>query len=221
MCATVKLFIIGVKKATMTERSLILMGGAPGSGTTRLGHSLEQQLRFDAVSIDHLSVGDSVRRIGAGTIHSAMTAEIINHLLTGHINDPIDDVVMQRIVDESLESSSGTEVILLDGYPRYPAQVDSVKELAMRHERTIRGMLLTNVPSETALTRMIKRGQKNRERSMTLNLAIDRLDRYYATSPELLETIEAKGIPIEVISTAGQKEVTTEIGLLALRAFLS
>jgi adenylate kinase family enzyme len=205
----------------MTERSLVLMGGAPGSGTTRLGLSLERQLQQDGISINHISTGDHVRRIGTGAIHSAMTADIIDHLVTHPQFDPIDDDVIRDLVHESLGRYETSDVVLLDGYPRYPAQVEAAEELAYIHDRTIKGMLLTDVDPEAALIRMIKRGQKYRDRAITLEAAIDRLATYNANLPHLLEEVRAKNIPIEIVPTHGAKEVTTGIGSLALRTFLS
>lgn len=205
----------------MNERSVVLMGGAPGSGTTRLGKSLENRLQSSHVSAEHVSIGDRIRRIGAGLIHSARTAEVISHLTNLPANHPVDDGVMYDLIAEVFDDFQGSQLVLLDGYPRYPAQVRHIEELAAADERTVRGLLVTKTDPETSLARTIKRGQKKPDRTVSLPEAVDRLAAHNDAFPGVIEALTARCIAIAEIDTSGSKMDADKAGLEALLRLVS
>lgn len=204
----------------MSERSVVLMGGAPGSGSTRLGKSLEGYLHSIGVSAEHTSVGDRIRRIGAGMIRSACTAEVIAHLNSRPINTPIDDGIMLQVVEEIFSASKESSIILLDGYPRYEPQIDQVEEVAESAKRSIRGMLATVADAETCLARMVKRGQKKPERTLTLEEAVDRLAAHNMAFPYVLEKLASHCIAVAAIETSGSKFAADRAGIKAVHALV-
>jgi adenylate kinase family enzyme len=204
----------------MNERSLVLMGGAPGSGTTRLGRSVERGLLREGISTEHISVGNRIRGIGNGIIQSAFTSAIIDHLNAPNAHARLDNELMHGLISEALCQSGDRQLILLDGYPRSVAQVDHIEELSVKDERPLRGIVVTEVDAETSLARMIKRGQRDRARAMTTTQAVGRFVEHAMIFPQVLATITARGVPIERIDTSGNKEVADQLGIHAVRGFI-
>lgn len=204
----------------MNKRDILLMGGAPGSGKTRLSRSIEQHLRYNQITAEHISVGNRIRGIGAGIIRSAHVAAVLDLLNSPNPSTPLDDEVMFGIVSEALHWSATTDIVLLDGYPRYESQVETTLELALKDERLIKGMLVTITDDEASLIRMLKRGQKDHTRLLTFGEAIDKLAEFHATFPKTLSELAAKEVPILRIDTSGSKTDTDTTGNRAAERLL-
>ncbi|MEP6710474.1 MAG: nucleoside monophosphate kinase, partial [Candidatus Saccharibacteria bacterium] len=148
---------------TISERSIILMGGKPGSGKTnlsrRLQTALDNPLDKPRRSVEHVSIGEFARQqliLGKQATRSACQTAIIDHLSGPDKLQPFDEDIARGIVYEQLLRSDA-EIVLLDGYPRYFPQVDGVFELAARSDFYVKGAIITHVEENEAVRRMMKR----------------------------------------------------------------
>lgn len=205
----------------MHEKSLILIDGPPGSGSTRLSRSTAETLRKEGLSIEHISTGDRLRAIGRGMLDSAYREDVIDHFYNSGATVPLDEEIMFGVIDEALEQMKHAQIIELDGYPRYEPQVDNIGQLADIHDRDIKGMLFTIADWQTSLDRMIKRGQKKPERAITQEEAINRLAFFNTSFPLVVNRLMIDGIPIRQIETDGSKSTTDRLALQAMRGFFS
>lgn len=200
------------------NRDLILIGGGPGSGRSRLGESLAQELHTQ-MSVEHISVGDTIRAIGRGVLRSYYAHDIHAHLKSGS-GQPIDDVIMYNVIEEIMERADGTELLLLDGYPANREQVKDLFELAVIDNRTIAGLLHTEIEDSLAIMRMIKRRPRNYDGELTVSGAQERLKQRSMDFKAAALELSCCDVPFELIDTSGPKDATTRHGLLAVYQFL-
>ena len=202
------------------ERDIILLGGKPGSGKSRLGRELAAELE-PGISAEHLSLGEQVRAIGRGAL-SSYSREVIAHLDSPHPEKPLPDELAYGLVSEALVRADEAHLILLDGYPRYASQIESVYELAIKDERWLDGMIITDTNDEIALARMLKRNERNAYRYTKVepSQARARLLNYETLTRPAYEEFRARNLPIEVIDTSYSKQTTTNRGLAAVAYML-
>lgn len=201
------------------ERDIILIGGMPGSGKSRLGKSLAHELRTE-MSIEHLSIGDIVRAIGRGAINSYHSEHINKHLTGPKANELIDNRIMYDVINETLSAHDSTSHLLLDGYPRTLDQLDDLTELTAHDGRTQLGALVTITDEDLAVMRMIKRSPRDYEGNLTVTEARERIRQYVDSYTPVIRELRASGQPLKTIDTSGIKEDTNLAGLDALRTIL-
>lgn len=120
----------------------------------------------------------------------------------------IHDIVHERI--EACDAS----VIFLDGYPRYPGQVDSVYDLAAKSERDLAGMIFTKTDDITALARLTKRNRTNPARHRQQpESALARMAEFDDSMHNLREALWQRQLLPFDIDTTGSKEDTIDRGL--------
>lgn len=202
------------------ERDIILISGMPGSGKSRLGKSLANELRTE-MSIEHLSAGDLVRSIGRGAIRSYYSREVRNHLTSPNSQRLLPDAVMHRIIDEALSAHSTTDHLLLDGYPRTIDQLSDLDELARYDDRKQSGAILTDTSDDIAVMRMIKRSPRDYEGSLTVEQAEQRIKLHNDNFTPVLQAFSKRDLPFKIIDSSGVKEDTNRAGLQALRGILA
>lgn len=191
----------------------------PGSGTSRLGRALVEELSPD-ITTEHISVGNRIRQIGRGALHSPYQQAVLDHLNGDKIHTPLHDEIVYGIVVEALERYDETQLILLDGYPRYQHQVEASQLLAIIDWRTLHGMIITETDTETALARMILRGERDVNRTITPAQASDRLDTFLLSFEAVKYECERRHIPIKTVDTGGSRTVSTHLGLQAVKDLL-
>jgi adenylate kinase family enzyme len=203
------------------ERDIVLIGGIPASGKTRMGASLTEQLNTPDFHVSHISIGNVIRAIGRHALHSHFTTNITDHLNTYGDTVPLDDEIIYGIASEALSRRDSANLILMDGTPRYRTQVDDVIELALLDERMIRGMLMTTVAKDTAIVRMIKRGSRIANRPpLSVMEADQRIEDYQVAFDPTILKIKHYGWPLEEVETSGSKVESTAKGLQIVRHFL-
>ena len=210
----------------MTERSIIHVGGSPGSGKTRLGKAMAERLTADTdLRAEHISLGNRVRMIGRGVLWSAYQQEIREHLNDPRTIDmPLDGEIVRRVIADALSQSdaNGTDVVLLDGYPRYIDQVETYFELAQISGRQTPGGLIATVGRETALARMLKRGRDHQDRAIDVDEAVKKLDLHDESYPLTLHQLGMYALRFDLwpIDTSGPYERTGELGFQATMRLL-
>mgnify|MGYP001793875523 FL=1 len=118
----------------MSERVLIAFTGSGGSGKTnlagRLRTALDRSSETPKLTVDHVSIGEYVRGqaqqiLARGAIASHYRSTIIDHLTGEDAHKPFDPAVIRGLVSECVGQSSG-DILLLDGYPRYKDQLETL-----------------------------------------------------------------------------------------------
>lgn len=202
------------------ERSIILVRGMPGGGKSTLSKNLVEALR-PTLSIEHISVGDTVRKIGRGAIDSFFSHRVIEHLNSPRAVKPIEDIVIAGVISEALARSDDADHILLDGYPRSPTQAEDIFQLSAGANRTVAGAITATTHDNLAIMRMIKRRTRDFSPPLTVSAAKDRLDEYYTLCDATTLELQYQGLAApEIIDTSGSKESATHHGLIAVQSFL-
>jgi|GEM_PF-1276191 len=148
----------------MSERSLIAVTGAGGSGKTNLSRRLRDELdrsgEVNPYAVDHISIGEYIRdqakqALGRGVLVSGFREDIIDHMN----NSPFVPMEKELIVGILVESllRSDADAILLDGFPRFGEQVEQLYEASAVVEIYTRAAVITEVNDDEAIRRMLKR----------------------------------------------------------------
>ncbi|MDB5168377.1 MAG: adk [Candidatus Saccharibacteria bacterium] len=201
------------------ERDIILIGGMPGSGKSRLGKSIADELRTE-MSIEHLPIGDIIRAIGRGAIESFYASEIRQHLMGPNASELIDNTVMYAVIDETLTAHAHTDHLMIDGYPRTLDQLDDLAELASNDARTQVGAIVTVTNEDTAVMRMIKRSPRDYEGALTVDWARTRIQRHIDNYTPVITTLHSRDTPITFVDTSGIKADTNLTGLKAIKTII-
>jgi adenylate kinase len=201
------------------ERDIILIGGMPGSGKSRLGKSLANELRTE-MSIEHLSTGDLVRAIGRGAIQSHFSKQIHKHLTGPNSQQLLPNEIIYTVIDEALTAHSSTEHLLVDGYPRTIDQFDDLTEIARYDDRKTSGAIITATSDDMAVLRMIKRSPRDYEGSLTVDQARQRIALHNDNYSPVLRAFNTEGLPVKMIDTSGIKADTNRMGVEAVRTIL-
>ncbi|MEO5950068.1 MAG: nucleoside monophosphate kinase [Candidatus Saccharimonadales bacterium] len=195
------------------EQDIILIAGKPGSGKSRLGREMTTALGKYGQSVEHISFGDHIRKIGSGAVASEFREQILSHL-NEHPYGLLDDEVIAGILERELARSAATALLFIDGMPRRDTQVSILDTLS--GDRSIRGMIITDVNDHAAALRLQKRAHRSERNPVNSDTIQLRLQVHNQTFPAVKKAYEVVGLPIEVIDTSGDKDITTQNGLMAV-----
>lgn len=200
----------------MTERHIIHVGGSPGSGKSRMARTLVDRLHESTdLQAEHISVGEQVRLLARGAISATFREYVDLHLANPHTaNEPLDEEIILDLLNISLGSAAdrGSDIVLLDGYPRYDYQVDSYFDLAQAHGYKSPGALIMEVDTSTALSRILKRGRDHQERNISTPQAWDKLVGHRESYPAVLRKLGAFStwFSLYTIDSSGPKHQTDD-----------
>lgn len=196
----------------MSERSLITVTGAGGSGKTNLSRRLQIALDrsedLHPYTIDHVSIGEYVREqaeqvIGHEVILSCFRQDIIDHLNTAPLQPMKEDLIVGILTEIILRSDADT--LLLDGYPRYGHQVEQLYETSIEAGAFTHAAIITHVSDEEAVRRMLKR---DGERTIDKEAALERLRQQKAGMQAVRSVFIETNLPFALIDTALPRERT-------------
>ncbi len=169
---------------------MILIFGPQGAGKGEQAKRLHDRYGWRI-----FSTGDILRNTNDPEIRALLDAGIM-----------IDDTVMARLVDDILSQVTTGEQVVLDGYPRFVTQAESLKEALSRHGLKLDFILKLNVPKEELMKRFAARG-----RSDDTPEAIERRLAVYESQIEpLLTFYRQENLPIYEIDGFASPEVVEE-----------
>ncbi|MDE0667544.1 MAG: adenylate kinase [bacterium] len=187
---------------------VVVVLGRQGSGKGTQCDLLQQ--RYDRVS--HVSTGEMLRDAAASGTPVGRRAEAL--MTAGDLvpDDVVCDVVAERL--GPLLRSGNT--VLLDGFPRTPAQADALSEMVGADG--LAGAVLLEVGNEDALERMLVRGRAD---DTAAGIA-RRLELYEAQTAPLVDWFAVRGLLRRVDGTGAVAEVFDRLsdavaGLVTLR----
>jgi len=120
--------------------------GAPGAGKGTQARLLEERLH-----LPQISTGDIFRALKDA--QTPLALELREIMLKGQL---VPDELTIRLVKERTSQDDCRNGYILDGFPRTPAQADSLKTLAKEQEKTILPILI-DVPRDLLEKRMTGR----------------------------------------------------------------
>lgn len=127
----------------------IVIFGAPGSGKgTQSARIVEKY------GLNHISTGDVLRaEIAAGTELGKTAKALIDN---GQL---IPDELMIGILAAKLDTLTGGNGVIFDGFPRTIAQAEELKKMLVARGQDVTAMLELDVPEDELMDRLLKRGQ--------------------------------------------------------------
>lgn len=201
----------------MSERSIVLISGKPGSGKTTLANNLVAAYSHSP-DVAAISLGQEVRDVYTGDVASPYLETVRHHLDSPAPHTLLDDETVYGIALGALQRHRHTSLVFLDGFPRRLSQVDDLHTLAVTHSFSVRGMIETVVDDELAIVRQLKRRRPHDPTTLTDTQAADRVALYHTHMPATISALEYHGLYHESVSTAGPKEeaLTRAVGAVSL-----
>jgi len=131
--------------------------------------------------------------------------ELLQRLAAGEL---IDDELTNKIVNDALHGVHDDGRVVLDGYPRNPAQAQWLEENLPKHGREIRAVIVFETPQEELVKRLSGRGRTED----TLEVIEKRLKIYHHNTKPILDYYRQHGVKIiEINGLGGIEEVHDRI----------
>ncbi|NNL14257.1 MAG: adenylate kinase [Acidimicrobiia bacterium] len=159
----------------------LLMLGPPGAGK---GTQAERLAR--AIGIPHLSTGDMLRSNVANDTDLGRQAKAFMEA-----GDLVPDELVTAMVIDRLGQEDAACGYLLDGYPRNPAQADSLVEAF--GDDVLELALVLDVDAEELVQRLVLRGKEQGRSDDTEDVIRNRLAVYEEQTAPLVEYYESAG----------------------------
>jgi adenylate kinase len=162
---------------------MILFFGPPGSGKSVQGELLVKRNNWK-----WLSTGQMFR--------DSNDPEVLDRLKTGEL---IDDELTNKVLDQALQGVDTDNHVVLDGYPRNPAQAKWLEEHLPQHGREIRCIIVFETPREELIKRLASRGRTED----TPRVIERRLDIYARNTQPVLDYYRQRGVQIKEVDGLG------------------
>lgn len=162
---------------------MILFFGPPGSGK-----SVQGQLLVVRNHWNWLSTGELFR--------NSKDPEVLKRLATGEL---IDDTMTNEVLTEALRAVGHSDRVVLDGYPRNPAQAEWLEKHLPEHGSEIEAVVVFEVPKQELTKRLSGRGRTED----ALEVIERRLKIYYERTKPVLDFYKQRGVPVCVIDGTG------------------
>lgn len=179
---------------------MILFFGPPGSGK-----SVQGQLLVERNGWQWLSTGQMFR--------DSKDPKVLEYLATGEL---IDDAMTNRVVGEALRQVRDDSRVVLDGYPRNPAQAEWLEAHLPEHGREIRTIIVFETPRDELVKRLAGRGRTEDSPEVIEK----RLNIYHHNTKPILDYYRERGVKIFEIDGLGAIEDVHERIMQALRQCL-
>ena len=177
----------------MATLRLVILGRQGSGKGTQCARLMES---FGPV---HVSTGDMLRAaVAAGTEFGRQAEAIMD------AGELVPDEVMNGIVSERLSADDVVERgVLLDGYPRTPAQAEALEEVLESSETHLDLALNLEVPIEEATRRMLDRARADDTEEAILR----RLALYETETAPLVAWFERRSLLITIDGLGSEDEV--------------
>lgn len=169
---------------------MILFFGPPGSGKSVQGELLVKRNNWT-----WLSTGQMFR--------DSNDLEVLERLKSGEL---IDDELTNKVLDQALQAIHTDNHVVLDGYPRNPAQAAWLAEHLPKHGREIRAIIVFETPREELIKRLSGRGRTEDK----LEVIEKRLNIYASNTKPVLDFYRRRGVQVIEINGLGSIEAVHE-----------
>ncbi len=124
--------------------NVVILLGAPGSGKGTLAVELAK-----VDGIRHLSSGDLLRAAVKAETPAGVKAKAF--MESGNL---VPDALIAEMIRDDIAADKGTEILLLDGFPRTVGQAEILGKMLAENNVGLRGALLLEVPDEVVIKRI-------------------------------------------------------------------
>lgn len=138
---------------------IIVVHGPPGSGKSVQSEKLIAE-GLPNRTVKHVSAGNRLRGIRSGQIISAY-GNLINPEPGKRVL--LDHNIMTRVIFEYINQLSRTDLVLVDGYPRFPEAVPCFIEQLGEYRHNLLGCINLEVSERVSLDRVLGRGGREGE----------------------------------------------------------
>lgn len=203
------------------NKGILLIAGKPASGKSAVSKKLisEWDEASTRVSISHLSTGDTLRAIASGELNSQFKRDVKKQAENLRQALPLPYSLVADVLLEALDAKT-ERLILLDGHPRYPEEINDTLGFARVTGRKILGLVEITVPDEVAKARMISR-QKEGEKKFELVDVERRIDEYRETlGITILGLVQGHGLSYhELINDGTIEDTVLALGSIILSKY--
>jgi adenylate kinase len=175
----------------------VVLLGAPGSGKGTQAALLSRRLGVPAIS-----TGELLREAVAAK--NALGERVASVLSSGQL---VADDLMAEMVKERLGRDDARAGFLLDGYPRTPAQADTLDRVLADCGAALDAVVLLRVPQSTLLRRALGRGRADDNEAVIR----ERLRLFAEKTMPLMGYYEDRGLMREVDGDRPVDEVTSQL----------
>jgi adenylate kinase len=169
---------------------MILFFGPPGSGKSVQGELLVKRNGWT-----WLSTGQMFR--------DSEDPEVLERLKSGEL---IDDELTNKVLDQALQGMQTDNHVVLDGYPRNPAQAEWLQSHLPSHGREIRCVVVFETPRDELVRRLSGRGRTED----TPAVIEKRLDIYSRNTKPVLDFYRKHGIQVVEVDGLGSVDEVHE-----------
>ncbi len=169
---------------------MILFFGPPGSGK-----SVQGELLVERNGWKWLSTGQLFRE--------SQNPEVLERLAGGEL---IDDEMTNNVVEKALETVDTDNHVVLDGYPRNPAQAAWLEAHLPKQGREIRTIVVFETPKEELVKRLSGRGRTEDSPQVIEK----RLQIYHSNTKPVLDYYRQRGVCIVEIDGLGKVDKVHE-----------
>lgn len=174
--------------------------GAPGSGKGTQSDILEEKF-----GVKHVSTGEMLRE------------EIRNNTELGKIADTLiskgnlaPDELVIKILRNTIEEQEGHGLIF-DGFPRTIPQLHALDKILLEYNQNIDLVISLDVPEETLIERLLKRGKVSHRADDNRESIEQRLTVYHEQSEAVMHEYEKQGKLIHIAGVKPIEEIANDI----------
>lgn len=191
------------------QPTMITIIGTPGGGKSTLAEAIIKHETY-AGRAAHVSLGQEVRDIRDGKRESEVSNDITRHFHSGDRFKLLRDDIVDQVAIEALRRYRGNSIdlMVLDGIPRTPDQMDDVLRNCASFNYRFGGVIHTTIEPHIALARLTKRKRSSEEEPLSAQDAAYRLDLYNANSASLPVSLQNRGVTVRTVWTGGPKALT-------------
>ena len=169
----------------------VMILGAPGSGKGTQGKMLAASL-----GIPQVSTGDLLRAaVKAGTPLGTQAKGFMDQGLL------VPDDVILGLIREILDSESGRQGVLMDGFPRTVAQAEAVDRILAGNGLRVHHVALLEVDEQELVQRLLARAAKEGRSDDNLQSIQQRLRVFHQQTEPLIAYYERQGVVRRVPGT--------------------
>lgn len=170
-------------------------------GRQGAGKGTQSQHIVDSYGCVHVSTGDMLRAAIADETELGLAAKAVMDAGGLVDDDTMNGIVQDRLAADDIIASG----VLLDGFPRTPAQANEL--VSILGDRSIDAAINLEVPIEDVTERMLARGRDDD----TPEAIKKRLDLYESQTRPLLDWFEARDLLITIDGLGTEDEVFARV----------
>jgi adenylate kinase len=162
---------------------ILIITGPPYSGKGTQCEILKSKLGFS-----HISTGDRVRK--EKEEKTAIGKVMMEYEEQGNL---VPDTIMQELIGQIIDENATAKGIILDGYPRTQAQVDTILNLLVEKQLGIKAVINIDVPKDELLVRAKKRAERsNRKDDQDAAIHLKRIAIFETTTRPAIEYMKSR-----------------------------